>query len=145
MLHAEIATAFRDLPYPGDAAISATDYDDEGTSRHFVGTRWQDHQFPELEHFTASLHFFTPSAFAFFLPAFLVAACENPNSGLADAVARCLSPPKNDPSRPSYALWWSCLNAVQQRAVIAVLRELEAKGVFIPCGAIASLEAHHVA
>lgn len=139
-LPTDIAAAFENAPRPGDTSISVATYDDEGASGHFRRTRWQDLHLPDLENYTTALRFFTPEAFVYFLPAYLMAACDNPFSGLAYSVIDRLCPPKNDPDRPSHAAWWSRLSVTQRQAVVAFLRQMHEKGHFFPAGTIESLE-----
>src|SRR5690242_19322323 len=105
-LTSEIQDAFRDTEPPGADAISVPTYDDEGTQNHFSGTRWQDHSVRTLENYTFSLECFTPQAFAYYLPAFMLVALEGTAPGVTDSLVRKLCPPKNNPMRPSYMSWW---------------------------------------
>ena len=58
-------------------AITSSDQDEDTTER-FVGTSWRDHTPESLAHETHSLSYFTPTAFAYFLPAWLVRAWGSP-------------------------------------------------------------------
>src|SRR5689334_835941 len=104
-----VALAFSDDEYPRHAEIAVRTYDDEGISQHFRNTHWRDHSLAALENYPTALEFFTPEAFCFFLPAYMLASLEHPQAGIADRLLDKLSPPKNDTRRPSYSSWWSRL------------------------------------
>jgi len=119
-----IASAFGDIPYLGDGNIAAETYDDEGTTEHFRGTRWQDHTVESLQNFTV-LSFFTPEAFCYYLPAYMLAALQQPYSGIADSLIEFLCPPKNNPKRSSYWAWWSKLSTNQRQCVVSFINEFK--------------------
>ncbi|WP_425502927.1 DUF6714 family protein [Pseudomarimonas arenosa] len=119
-----ICGAFENTSLEAHTPISVDTYDDEGTESHFVGTHWTDHNATTLQKFASSLLFFTPEAAAHFLPAFLLATLQAPESNLAESTIRFLSPPKGDASRPSFDAWWSLLSRKQQLAVVAFLRRV---------------------
>jgi hypothetical protein len=123
-----ISRAFAADRLPKCDPVSVETYDDEGTKEFFQGTHWQDHAGTDLEARVSCLTFFTPKAFCFFLPAFLVAAAKAPESWLASELASRLLPPKGDPSRPSYASWWCLLTLEQRRAVLAFLTLMQSRG-----------------
>jgi len=123
-LKAGIASAFGSVPYPGEGNIAVETYDDEGTTEHFRGTRWQDHTVESLQNFTV-LSFFTPEAFCYYLPAYMLAALEKPHSGIADTLIEFLCPPKNNPKRPSYWVWWSQLSTDQRRCIVSFINEFK--------------------
>ena len=51
---------------------------DDGTQKYFEGTEWQSHTAKELRSQDAAMHFFTPEAFSYYLPAFMVAELRDP-------------------------------------------------------------------
>src|SRR5688572_13069151 len=105
---AQVRQVFAEVPSP---RVISDQPNDEGASDHFAGTHWHDHGFEALDQQTTfALRMFTPQAVAFFLPAFLLAALERPESGLAEGVAGFLVPPKDNPRRASYWSWWSLLS-----------------------------------
>lgn len=59
-------------------------YDDEGTKAFFGGTDWRSHDVVGLRAHESSLHFFSPAAFRYYLPAFVIAAVRDP--GRADVI-----------------------------------------------------------
>ena len=115
------------MEYPGDGRISVSPSRDEGTFNLFRGTHWREHSLISLEHHAESLLFFTPEAFAFFLSAFMLSSLDQPDSGLADDLSYRLTPPKNDPRRPSYWEWWSELTPGQRMCVVAFVECFQAR------------------
>jgi hypothetical protein len=120
-LIARISVAFQDVECPEDDAISTPTYDDEGTTAQFANTRWQDHAEPD----TSALLWFTPAAFRYFLPAYLIASLKDPSSVTAEYTIDHLCPPKNNPRRPSYLARWSLLSKEQRLCVIAFLERFQ--------------------
>ena len=96
----EIKRVFSERTYPGDEHLLLPG-DDEGEGHLFIGADWQIIERGQLEMRTFVLNCFTPDAFCYFLPAYLIASIENPTSGLADVILEKISPPKNDLKRPS--------------------------------------------
>ena len=80
-----IVAAFADTPYPGNDNISAPIGDDEGTKQYFRGTTWQGHSPRNLRLHAQALSFFTPEAYRYFLPAFMLAEIDDPET--ADVIA----------------------------------------------------------
>src|SRR6266542_5113172 len=71
--------AWREVPYPGDENIvSPGYYDDEDIVNYFGGTTWRGHDPAQLRAHSSAFEFFTPEAFRYWLPAFIIAAIENP-------------------------------------------------------------------
>jgi hypothetical protein len=83
----QIESAFADTPYPGDGYddISATRQDDEGIVDYFRGTTWRGHRVEDLRFHEAALAFFTDAAFRYWLPAFMLAELEDPET--ADVIS----------------------------------------------------------
>ncbi len=73
-----IARAFEGVPYPGDDAVLAADCIDEMDVEHFYGrsweTGWNALSAELIERHYDSLSFLSPSAYQFFLPAYLTYA-----------------------------------------------------------------------
>ena len=143
LLGSQIREAFSAAALHAGEPISIDTFDDEGASQHFELTHWRDHGYAELKDRTPCLLFFTPNAFCFFLPAYLLAALDEPESWFAGEVASRLVPPKNDPSRPSYAAWWTRLSPDQRVAVVSFLRWMQSGYGAVPEADIARLEARH--
>jgi hypothetical protein len=121
-LASEILRAFTDRQRPPAESLSQTPGNDDGTAGFFADKSWQDLTAAHLMEHRSALSFFTPSALAYFLPAFLKAAVETGDVDLVDAVVSTVTPPKNNPKRPSYWRWWTLLTPSQQRVVIECLR-----------------------
>ena len=74
----EIEGAFQDVPYPGDDNIAANKRDEyeEGLAA-FKGKHWKDITFEFLvPYLKSSATFFTPEAYRFYLPAYLMVVAE---------------------------------------------------------------------
>ncbi len=58
--------------------VSVDTYDDEGTQQHFWRTEWRDHSVKMLRQHESALVFFTPEAYHYYLPAFIIVAVVEP-------------------------------------------------------------------
>ena len=136
-LASEINAAFGRTAAPSAAALFETD--SEGALEAFAGKQWQDID-PEVAHYHCfALTAFSPIGFAYYLPAFMLGALSMPNTGLVDATIDALSPPKNNPSRPSFMRRWERLSAVQKSAVVNFLRHFSGKNPYAIGAAIDAL------
>jgi hypothetical protein len=115
--------------------------DSEGADELFRAREWHDLRSSELDYHSFALRVFSPAAFAYYLPAFMIAALENESLGLADVLIDCLSPPSNNPSRPSFARRWSCLTQQQQAAVIAFMQHFSHRNPIAIQATVSALEA----
>jgi len=70
---------------PPRGKISVETYDDEGAHEKFAGTEWEEHNIPFLRYYETCMHFFTPEAFRYYLPAFMLAEINDPET--ADVIA----------------------------------------------------------
>jgi hypothetical protein len=77
-LIARIEAAFKDVPAPGPDAIVNPTYDDEGVAALFGGKAWTDVSIDQLRTHHDALSFFSPEAFRYFLPAFMLAELRDP-------------------------------------------------------------------
>ncbi len=134
-----IKEAFSPREYPGDDCLLLPG-DDEGEGQLFFGKDWRELTYEQLELRTFVLLCFTPDAFCYFLPAYLIASVENPDSGLADEVLERLFPPKNDPTRPSFCAWWGKLSPAQKQVVLGVVRFHAARDDSMRPGFVEALE-----
>ncbi len=75
-----IANAWAKVPYPGDQNNFTPDsYDDEGITKYFSGTTWKGHAITGLRSRCFAINvYFTPAAYHYWLPAYLIAAVEDP-------------------------------------------------------------------
>jgi len=87
-MQSQINDAFSTLPIPLGKLSIAT-YDDENTHAYFTGTKWNEHDVLKLREQHSSISFFTPEAFKYYLPAFMVAELNHPE--LADIIAETLA------------------------------------------------------
>jgi hypothetical protein len=89
--HAEvrerIERAFAGTPRPAGELV-ATTYDDEGVSAYFAGKSWRGHPVSDLRLHEVALCFFTPEAFRYYLPAFMLASLEDPE--VADVIPQSI-------------------------------------------------------
>jgi len=74
-----IEAAFSEASRPAYGTLSIPTYDDEDTNAHFGRTDWRDHDVTGLREHDSSLGFFTPPAFRYYLPAFLIASIRDPD------------------------------------------------------------------
>jgi hypothetical protein len=120
----EVREAFASEVLPAGQPVATHPFDDEGARATFEGRRWQEVSVHELAYVTACLRFLAPPAVRVYLPAFLLAALEDPCSAIADCTVEFLKPPKGNPLRPSYYMWWSLFSRQQRAAVVAFLRAM---------------------
>jgi hypothetical protein len=114
----QIESSWHEVPYPGDDHISTpASVDDDGITAYFRGTTWRGHKPADLRAQSSAFSFFAPEAFHYWLPAFMIAAIEDP--GEADAVVRRIPWSLTD-GRPPVQL--SLFSPAQRQAVAAYLR-----------------------
>ena len=114
----QIEEAWADVPYPGDENIFTPDsYDDEDIVNYFHSTTWRGHDPVALRAHSSAFTFFTPVAFHYWLPAFMIAAIENPDEAdvILDYIPRSVS---NQYARER----WLLFTETQRNAVAAYLR-----------------------
>lgn len=131
----QIERAFANVPYPGDNGICAGLTDAErrlGTEEAeveaaFRGRFWRDVPAEVIEHHYASLSLFSPQAYHFYLPAYMLAALgvlrrppDHPHVGYAikDAVIWSLTPPKSQDSATEWFLGRVTGFSSEQKAAI---------------------------
>jgi hypothetical protein len=113
-----IEEAWNEVPYPGDDKIFTPDsYDDEDIVNYFGGTTWRGHDPVSLRHHSSAFTFFTPEAFHYWLPAFLIANIQSPED--ADVIGHYIPWALTD-GRPSVRLSLFTINQLQ--AVAEYLR-----------------------
>lgn len=81
----QILAAFAETPRPRMKGISVETYDDEDTERFFKIKQWRSLRAKELREHSSALSFFTPEAFRYFLPAFMLAEIDDAET--ADIIA----------------------------------------------------------
>ena len=78
-----IRAAFAETPIPSGKLTDT--YDDEGVSDYFKGSHWDGHSAEKLRYHSCALSFFEPAAFRYYLPAFMIAEIQDPET--ADIIA----------------------------------------------------------
>jgi len=112
-----IESAWRDVAYPGDNKIFTPDsHDDEDIVNYFRGTTWRGHEPAKLRAHSSAFTFFTPEAFHYWLPAFMIAAIENPEE--ADVIVDYI--PWSISNRYA-SRRWPLFSQIQRQAVAAYL------------------------
>lgn len=86
-----IETAFAEVPYPGDGNITRCPYNCAECRRiaaFFKGKTWSGHTLEELRQHHVALSLFTPEAFQYFLPAFMLVSMAGYEKGdvIPDAI-----------------------------------------------------------
>jgi hypothetical protein len=113
-----IEEAWRDVPFPGMKNIFTPDsYDDEDIVRYFGNTTWRGHDPANLRAHSSAFTFFTPEAFHYWFPAFLIAAIQNPEE--ADVIVQYIPWSLYDKKS---ARRWRLFTDSQKRAVVSYLR-----------------------
>jgi hypothetical protein len=108
-----IEDAWREVPYPGDDKIFRPDsYDDEGIANYFGGRTWRDHSAADLRAYSSAFTFFTPEAFHYWLPAFMIAAIQSPEE--ADVIVEYIAWHLGARHEPK---GWSLFSPAQRQAV----------------------------
>ena len=71
-----IIQAFDKTPMPKGKLTDT--YDDEGAQEYFSNTKWNEHSAKNLRIHEAAMCFFTPEAFRYYLPAYMLAELHDP-------------------------------------------------------------------
>ena len=89
-----IESVFSHTSPPRHGDISSPTYDDEGTSSYFSGKTWRGHTAKQLRALDFSPAVFTDEAFAYYLPAYMVADLLDPVEAdtISEALLYWLSP-----------------------------------------------------
>jgi hypothetical protein len=118
----QLIAAFKDTPHPGNNFddISATLHD-EGIVDYFAGKTWQGHNLKDLHDHYDALSFFTPKAFRYYLPAFLLADLSEEGNGiLSDFIAHAFTLRDN----ATVQLYLDEFSKVELEALAAYFRRL---------------------
>jgi len=123
-LISRIEAAFADAKHPGDGRLLHPQCFDNSDIRDFYGgVRWRQVPAEVIERNNASLCFFGPEAFRFYLPAFLLWTLRNyrtSDSFTVDSTIYSLDPGQDD-LRAFILSKLSALTAPQREAVVAFL------------------------
>jgi hypothetical protein len=93
LLRQRFISAFKSVAYPGDEEIGLIEGrdDSEDLTERLRGRSWESLAPSELSR--SDLNFMTPQAFHYYLPAYILAVCEE-SGDISDAVFEHLTPPK---------------------------------------------------
>ena len=132
-----IERAFADVPYPGDDNIvtrsKCMDLERDDVERAFKGKHWRDVLAYPVEFFryhNSALSFFTPEAYQFYVPAYLIATAENyaQVDVVSDAVVFSLKADGRSPeSLAFYKVRMMRLTSAQREAIRLFLELLKAE------------------
>jgi len=121
-----IKIAWDGVAYPGDDKIfTPHSYDDEDITEYFRGTTWEGHSAKSLRGYSSAIStFFTPIAYHYWLPAFLIAAIENPeelDAGLGSLISSLFPESEGSFFYAEQQERFTLLTDEQKLAVIATL------------------------
>ncbi len=126
-----IEQAFALVPYPSSERLTTHRcLECDEIDQYFRGTTWPSHSVEELRLHAAALSLFTPEAFRYFLPAFMLATLQDPDRAdvIPDSIAFHLAAGSNsDPAWVRERL--VLLSSDQRDAVRAFFTELVSRGV----------------
>ena len=126
-----IRAAFADVPYPGDNNITRCPYHCR-TCREiadfFKGKTWEGHALEDLRDHHTALSLFTPEAFHYFLPAFMLGSLDSPDkiNLLPDAIRYHFE--FNLDHRDYFSVHLTRFSEEQRQVIIDFLRHVESKG-----------------
>jgi hypothetical protein len=126
-----IETAFKDVPYPGDNNITRCPYHCSECRRiaeFFKGKTWEGHTIEELRNYHVALSLFTPEAFHYFLPAFMLVSMVSYERGdvIPDAIRFHFE--YSQEVQGHFPLRMSKLSEDQREAIIDYLVLMERQG-----------------
>lgn len=126
-----IEEAFANVSYPGDNNITRCPYNCSECRRiaaHFKGKTWEGHTAEELRGYQVALTLFTPEAFHYFLPAFMLVSMDSYEKGdvLPDAIRFHFEYAHE--IQGHFPVRMTKLSAAQRKAIIDYLIFMEGKG-----------------
>lgn len=126
-----IETAFADVPYPGDNNITRCPYNCSECRRialHFKGKPARGYTTEELKDYHVALSLFTPEAFHFFLPAFMLASMDKYEKGdvIPDSIRFHFE--YSQEMQGHFAVRMSKFTTAQRHTIIDYLVLMERKG-----------------
>ena len=126
----KIRAAFNDTPCPKSKLTDT--YDDEGVSEYFQGKSWEGNDVSDLRYHSVALSLFEPEAFRYYLPAFMLAELEDPET--ADIIGESIVFHFSQPEKfceESYEKRLSLFTSIEKEAILEFIDYMEAKyGVF---------------
>ena len=135
-IEATVHKAYANTSFPPGPLFETTDA--EGAEAVFSNVRWAELRPDQLRAHTAAVNFLSPSAFAYFLRAFILAALSE--LGVRDSLLLRLLPPKADASRSSFTAWWNLLSHPQKSAVVAFVERCREDDPLLPEASIVALK-----
>jgi hypothetical protein len=126
-----IESAFADVPYPGDNNITRCPYrcrPCQEVAEFFKGKTWRGNSVEDLRDHHIALSLFTPEAFQYFLPAFMLASLESNDqiNLLPDAIRVHFE--FNIDHRDHFLIRLNRFSEPQRNVIIQFLRHMESKG-----------------
>src|ERR1700758_4722913 len=130
-LKRQIMEAFADVSYPGDGNITRCPYHCAECARiaeHFKGKQSSGYTAEELRPFHVALSLFTPEAFHYFLPAFMLASLDSYEKGdvIPDAIRFHFEYAQE--MKGHFAVRMSKFTPAQRKVIIDYLFLMESKG-----------------
>jgi hypothetical protein len=121
-----IKAAFAKTPKPGHKLTDT--YDDEGAQEYFEGRTWDGHSTRDIRSHADAMSFFTPEAFRYYLPAFMLAELREPDIAdiVGDYVVYKFGPPTKS-WQPSHAARLSLLTTEEKQAILLFIRYMQNK------------------
>jgi hypothetical protein len=143
-LRQTIGRVFAHVPYPGDDNITRCPYDCSECgqiARFFRAKSWDQLAAEDLRRHHTALALFTPEAFQYFLPAFMLASLSSFENGdvLPDAIRFYFE--YSNEIKGHFPVRISGFSPPQREAIIGYLTYLEGKGAGSSRNAIAILQA----
>lgn len=126
-----IEEAFAEVPYPGDNNITRCPYHCSECRRiaeYFKGRQWTGYEIEELRNNNVALSLFTPEAFQYFLPAFMLASVDFYEKGdiIPDAIRFHFE--YSQEAKGHFVVRMSKFSPAQRKAMIDYLVYMETKG-----------------
>ena len=131
VLNQTIKAAFASVPYPGDNNITRCPYHCKPCQEiadYFKGKGWEGHSVEDLRDNHTALSLFTPEAFHYFLPAFMLASIESYDNMdiLPDSIRYHFE--FNLDHRDYFLVRLERFSDEQRKVIIEFLRYMEKKG-----------------
>ncbi len=125
----KIESAFKDIPYPGDENIVASDYQEAlDVAEHFRGVRWME--FKDIPskflsmRYSGDIFWLTPKAFQYFLPIYMIQSLIDYKAAdlLPGEIVTSFAPPPDKPGLiKQVSKKISLMNPAQLNAILLYL------------------------
>ncbi|MEO6034115.1 MAG: DUF6714 family protein [Verrucomicrobiota bacterium] len=139
-----IKSVFAHVPYPGDSNITHCPYHCrpcQEIADYFKSKTWEGHLVEDLRDHHTALSLFTPEAFQYFLPTFMLASLDSYDDKvniLPDAIRFDFE--FNLDHRDYFLVRVNRFSAAQRKVIVEFLRYMESKGAGSSEDAIEMLE-----